>query len=144
MEVTRKCHLFGTICLDCLTLFANFSLLKCFAFSFPAVRCYRAVLLPQNYYHPVADSSSGKMGWNDFEIILLQLIPVVFLKDENFRWFYRVLLMLRDKHYLTAEIQHSKTRLWLEKLVVLTATILVWNGSPKPWHCGVFIFFSSC
>lgn len=32
---------------------------------------------------------------------------------------------------LTAEVQRSKTRLWLEKLVELTATILVWNGSPK-------------
>lgn len=88
IKVTRKCHLFGTVWLDCPTLFANFSILKYLAFSFPAVRSYHAVLLPQNYCHPVAGSSSGKTWWNGFQIIFLQSTTVVFLTHENFRWFF--------------------------------------------------------
>lgn len=42
-----------------------------------------------------------------------------------------VLLMPRDKLHLAAEVQPSKTRLWLGKLVVLTTAILVWNSSSK-------------
>lgn len=69
------------------------------------------------------------MWRNSFQFIFLQSITGVFLKHENFRWFFLCCWCWGTD---TSWEQHSKTTLWFEKFFQLCSLQLLWFGVAAP------------